>query len=76
MCKKEKGNKIPEYDDYNICPKCGNHNTVDITETVNHTVCECSTICNSCGHEDYWAYGFYESGIITYDEFKSNQKGE
>lgn len=40
------------------CNKCGGTNAtrVDI-----HYVFEGPTVCQNCGHKDYWAYGWFES---------------
>lgn len=61
-CMKEKAieNKVV-YDRYNICPICGGYNNVTAKDTIDNIICECKTKCNDCGHEDYWAYGCYES---------------
>ena len=32
------------------------------------------TTCKKCGYTDFWAYGFFESKIMTFDEFKNVQK--
>ena len=61
------------YDDYDKCTKCDGLNNVKITDITAGCVCEIETICSKCGHEDFWAYGFYESKIMTYDEFKNLQ---
>lgn len=44
------------------CNACGGVNSVAVKDTINHHVCEAETKCWDCGHEDYWAYGFFESG--------------
>ena len=45
------------------CNYCGSLNT-DVTATArdNGLVSEARQYCYSCGFEDYWSYGFYESG--------------
>lgn len=52
------------------CNKCAGKNTIHITDTINGHVSECETKCAKCGHADYWAYGYFESGA----EIKSNCK--
>jgi len=54
--------KTKIYHDYKSCNKCGSVNaTIEATSITDYIICECKTVCGSCGHEDYWAYGFYES---------------
>ena len=50
-----------KYDNMNECPKCGRANMIRITDIINSDVTECETKCLTCNHEDYWAYGWYES---------------
>ena len=36
---------------------------MEISDTLDgHTMLEAKTICSECGFEDYWAYGWFESG--------------
>lgn len=52
----------------NSCNKCGGDNEVTVTDTLDgHTITEASTKCDDCGFEDYWAYGWYESGQDGYN---------
>lgn len=47
----------------NSCNKCKGENEVIVTDTLDgHTIMEAKTICEVCGFEDYWAYGWFESG--------------
>lgn len=50
-----------EYHCPNYCPKCGQDNEVTVTDRLEYVMCEARTTCRSCGHEDYWAYGFFEN---------------
>lgn len=46
------------------CSKCKNlANKIKVMDCLNFTICECKTKCLNCGFEDYWAYGFFESGL-------------
>lgn len=51
------------YDDMNSCNACGaeNSNNVTVEDTTASHICEASTKCKLCGHEDYWAYGSFMS---------------
>ena len=51
------------YHNMDSCNLCGNpnSNSVNVVDTINGYVSEASTVCGECGHEDYWAYGFFES---------------
>ena len=52
-----------EYHCVGSCNKCKGSNSVEITDTLDgHTVLEAKTACSDCGFEDYWAYGWFESG--------------
>lgn len=48
-----------QYHRIDSCNKCGGLNRV--TFGSEHTG-EASTKCTECGFEDYWAYGYFESG--------------
>ena len=51
------------YQDKTYCNKCGLHsNTVKVVATDEGYTSEATTKCDECGHIDYWAYGFFESG--------------
>lgn len=51
------------FDDMNSCNACGADNSNDITieDTLDSHICEASTKCKLCGHEDYWGYGYFAS---------------
>ena len=49
------------YDDKYFCCKCKGRNKVETIITESGYIAECTTICSACSHEDYWAYGFYQS---------------
>lgn len=51
-----------EYESVDTCPACSGNNYVYIRDMLNYTICEAETTCKQCGHKDYYAYGFYESG--------------
>ena len=52
-----------EYHCVGSCNKCIGSNSVEITDTLDgHTMLEAKTVCSECGFEDYWAYGWFESG--------------
>jgi len=44
------------------CNKCRAENGIKVIDTTDDYVSECETKCRECGHEDYWAYGFFQSG--------------
>lgn len=52
---------MSDYDDYCRCIKCDGKNKITDRDYINHTLAECDTECDECGHKDYWAYGFYMS---------------
>ena len=64
---RRKNLKVNEYHNYNSCNKCGKDNDWLITSVLDSQVAECHTTCNHCGFEDYWAYGWYESGQDGYN---------
>lgn len=51
------------YDNMESCNACGAEDSNDITieDMVAGHICEVSTKCKLCGHEDYWAYGHFMS---------------
>jgi hypothetical protein len=53
----------PEYDNKDKCPMCGSINNIINPEFDGSYLSECDTRCKKCGHEDSWAYGFYQSKI-------------
>lgn len=51
------------YHEPTSCNKCGTGiNKLTIRQTDGGYVSEAETVCEACGHCDYWAYGFFESG--------------
>ena len=56
------GNKGPvQYQYYDSCNKCGEVNDITVTDSMDGRLMECKTKCESCGFEDYWAHGWFES---------------
>lgn len=53
----------PKYHNMNSCNACGHpsSNSVIVVDTISSYISEARTACQVCGHEDYWAYGFFES---------------
>lgn len=51
-----------EYHCMYSCNKCTGENEVEVADTISGHICEAKTTCRSCGHKDYWSYGFFESG--------------
>jgi hypothetical protein len=52
-----------EYHEPSSCNACGiGVNKLKVTQSDAGYVSEAETVCQSCGHTDYWAYGFFESG--------------
>ena len=61
---KASNEKSTQYHEPTSCNKCGGERCNDIKQT-DHIDCrmsECETTCRKCGHKDYWAYGWFESG--------------
>lgn len=51
------------YDVPNSCNKCGgDNNEIEEKYYLDNIMCECTTKCSDCAFEDYWAYGFFQSG--------------
>ena len=51
-----------EYHCVESCNKCRGENSVKCTDSLDGKLSEAKTTCLACGHEDYWAYGWFESG--------------
>ena len=49
------------YERYCTCNKCGGLNHIDVTDSLDHHMCEAELKCKECGFDDYWAYGHLES---------------
>lgn len=56
------------YHDPATCNKCGSSTDMTIKDTIANFPCEYETKCKVCGFEDYWAYGYFESGAEGYDK--------
>jgi hypothetical protein len=52
--------KPVEYHDPESCNKCGLMSNRYLRGAFHEG--EIETKCTACGHHDYWAYGFFESG--------------
>lgn len=50
-----------QYHDHMYCPKCEGVNNITVEDNQELLTLECSTKCTECGHEDYWAYGYFQS---------------
>lgn len=61
---------MSEYHCKESCNKCAGKNKIEIVDNTDSHINECKTRCIDCGHADYWAYGYFESGT----EMKSNCK--
>lgn len=53
---------VKGYDSPYSCNKCGGSNEVYGNPFDPESSGEAKTKCGDCGHEDYWAHGFFESG--------------
>lgn len=60
--------KNPNYDDYEVCPKCGGKNAISIKDRTDGFPSEVETRCRKCSHLDYWAFGYYEIGAKQHTE--------
>lgn len=56
------------YDVMQSCNRCGGSNEYYISSCTRSYIEECKTKCQDCGFEDYWAYGFFESGQRGYNQ--------
>ena len=65
-----------KYDKKEICNSCGAHNEVKQIDGENGVVYECETICKSCGFEDYWAFGFFQSRQYELEEEEELTQGK
>ena len=54
-------NEPTQYHCNDSCNACGGNNEVTVTDTLEGHLMECKTKCKDCGHDDYWAHGFFES---------------
>ena len=51
-----------KYHDPDSCNKCSGQNRIIETSFEGGIMSEAKTKCTECGFEDYWAYGWFESG--------------
>lgn len=60
------------YDNMESCNACGAEDSNDITieDMFAGHICEASTKCELCGHEDYWAYGHFTSNASVVGKAK------
>lgn len=55
-----KSNEPVKYHCNDSCNACGGVNEVTPVSKDGYHLEEAETKCKACGHEDYWAYGFFE----------------
>jgi hypothetical protein len=53
---------MSDYDCPDSCNKCKGYNEYILPSYEGQTLIETSTKCQQCGFEDYWTYGYFESG--------------
>lgn len=58
------------------CNKCGGVNRVKCDPFDVESSGETETICNHCGHKDYWAHGFFESSEDGLDKCSKYTTGQ
>lgn len=56
------------FDVYGCCPVCDGENEIIQSWYEEHFICEAKTKCKSCGHENYWAYGYFVSDYKTFEQ--------
>jgi hypothetical protein len=49
---------------YISCNKCAGPNKLVKTHTYGGFIEEAETVCESCGFNDYWSYGFFDSSSV------------
>ena len=49
------------------CNKCNGDNKFILPSYDGSLLLETKTACKDCDHEDYWAYGYFESGSDVLD---------
>lgn len=57
-----KSDKPVKYHCYDSCNKCSGNNELISPSMDERGIYETKTKCKDCGFEDYWGYGFFESG--------------
>ncbi len=50
-----------EYHCFDSCNACGGENELINPSYEGSFIHEVKTKCKECGHDDYWAYGYFES---------------
>lgn len=64
---------MSDIDDQFTCPKCGGTNEIKVKDRMeawgSMLVPEYETTCRKCGHENYWAYGYYRDTITRHKHF-------
>jgi len=68
-----------EYHCMDSCNKFGSENEIEVVDTISFHISEAKTSCKSCGHKDYWAYGFFESGqdmVSNCRKYSNKAKGD
>ncbi|MBL4940051.1 MAG: hypothetical protein JKY81_00140 [Colwellia sp.] len=55
-----KTNDPVKYHCHDSCNACGGVNEINVTASCGGHMEEAKTKCKTCGHEDYWAHGFFE----------------
>ena len=58
------------------CNKCTGENEIKIIDTDDGHISECETVCRNCGHRDYWAHGYFQSGSEMKSKCKTYTVGE
>lgn len=53
---------MTEYHNPNSCNKCSGENKIISESYEQGSLSEAKTKCSFCGFEDYWAFGFFQSG--------------
>lgn len=56
---------------YGSCNKCQGFNELVKTYTDGGFIEEADTKCESCGFEDHWAHGFFESSSVMESKAKT-----
>ena len=64
-------NQKTTYQHKESCNKCSGTNTIKEVDSENGVVYEAETTCKDCGFRDYWATGFFQSGMDGYDKAKT-----
>lgn len=54
-------NSPSKYHDKYKCVECEGVNDIEVSDSIDYTICECNTTCTECGFKSYWAYGFFNT---------------